>query len=285
MHTFLFLFFQISFAFAEDYFFAIPSQVSLRLGATEIESYSASLNTGLTLNKNRVLGFSLENITLPDTTSDGTLSMSSASVSLSTDPLADWSFFGAVDGWQSENAVSAYGARGGVTWMGGRWLWTVEYGLQLITFAELPTLIWSDKQSTISDNSVMVATDVQLMRSLSMRASYRIHRYNTPMEDYAEGLRTRFIAPEVLNIAGTLTHDEAEVSMTYSKRKWYTGLDFTTAVSSLDELRTNGWGLRLGCRLQKKWTLEIQGARYDSVNAEQKTNPLHAFNSGVTYSW
>ncbi len=270
---------------ADTYGFTIPSYTSVRGGFTDIESYSAGINAGLTLKNNKILGVSLETVAMPNTVEEGTLSLNSASVSLSTDPLSDWSFQGAVDGWTSEDAVSAYGARGAATWTGARWMWTVEYGLQLITFNELPVFLWSDKKSTVSDNSVLLAGDVQLSRNVSLRASYRIHNYNTPMEDYAQGLRTRFIAAEVLNMAGTLTKEDTDLGLTYFRRKWHFGLDLSSNVSSLDQLRTNGLGLRIGYRLRKKWSFEMQGARYESENSSTSSNALHSFNSTATYSW
>jgi hypothetical protein len=279
----LVLIFSIS-ANAEHYGFSIPSYVSVRGGFTEIESYSAGISAGFTLANNKILGVSFETMTLPNTVDPGTLSMNNATVSLSTDPLQDWSFQGSVDGWTSEDAVSAYGARGAATWTGSRWMWTFEYGLQLITFNELPVFLWSDKKSTVSENSVLIAGDVQLSRNFSLRASHRMHWYNTPMEDYAQGLRTRFIAAEVLNMAGTLTKEDTDLGLTYYRRKWHWGLDLTSNVSSLDELRTNGLGLRIGYRLQKKWSFEVQGARYESENSVS-SNPLHSFNSTATYSW
>lgn len=270
---------------AETYGFSIPSYASVRGGFTDIESYSAGINAGLTLANNKILGVSLETVAMPNTVEEGTLSLNSASVSLSSDPLSDWSFQGSVDGWTSEDAVSAYGARGAATWTGARWMWTVEYGLQLITFNELPVLLWSDKKSTVSDNSILLAGDVQLSRNFSMRASYRFHNYNTPMEDYAQGLRTRFIAAEVLNMAGTLTKEDTDLGLTYFRRKWRFGLDLSSNVSSLDQLRTNGLGLRVGYRLRKKWSFELQGARYDSENSSASSSALHSFNSTATYSW
>lgn len=271
---------------AENYGFSIPSYASVRGGFTEIESYSAGITAGLTLANNKILGVSLETVAMPNSVEEGTLSMNSASVSLTTDPLNDWSFQGAVDGWTSEDAVSAYGARGSATWTGARWMWTLEYGLQLITFNELPVFLWSDKKSTVSENSVLLAGDVQLSKNISLRASHRMHWYNTPMEDYAQGLRTRFIAAEVLNIAGTLTKEDSDLGLTYYRRKWHWGLDISSNVSSLDELRTNGLGLRIGYRLRKKWSFEVQGARYESdASGENSSNALHTFNSTATYSW
>ncbi len=272
-------------ATAEDYGFSMPSYTSLRGGVADVDSYSVALSSGITLAKNRIFGFSLESVTMPSSVAEGTLSLNSASLFLTTDPLRDWSFQGAIDGWTSEDAVSAYGARGAATWTGNRWMLTFEYGLQQITFAELPVVLWDDRTSTVSENTVLLMADVQLSRHFSARASHRMHWYNAPMKDYAEGLRTRFIAAEVLNIAGTLTEEDTDFGFTYSRNTWHAGIDATTTVSSLDELRTNGIGLRVGYRLQKKWSVEVQGARYESENSETDSNPLHTFNSTVSYSW
>jgi hypothetical protein len=281
--TFVLMF--VSLAMAENYGFLIPSYASVRGGITEIDSYFLSLNTGLTLSNNRILGVSLETIEMPNTVEQGTLDLQSGSVSLSTDPLKDWSFQGAVDAWLSEDTVSAYGFRFGTTWSGKRWMWTLEYSLQQISFAELPVLLWSDRKSTVSENSVLLATNVQIFRNFSLNVSHRRHWYNTPMEEYAEGIRSRFIAAEVLNIAGTLTKESTEFGVTYWRRRWSLGVEASSAVSSLDELRTNGLGLRIGYRLRKAWSIEVQGARYESENLAENSNPLHSLSSSATYTW
>jgi len=269
----------------EDFFLKIPSYLALQVGGSNQQSRNASLQAGLNIKKNWMLGLGVDGGNSPSMEEDKTLRSQGAQISLSSDPLETFSAQGTVETWGIEEQVQATGGKLAASISLSKFLFSVQVGTQQIVFKELPKLLWSDGTSVVTDNWLGVAADYFATARLSLRASMTLHNYDKEMTDYAQGVRVRFVAPSVLTTASSLNKNEILLGAAYQIKRWSMGFTVGRAQAALDEIKTRSFGVSGGYKLNRRWAFNAALTAFKPEDAEEDDGANITSILGAAYSW